>query len=116
MFPMAYGEDVVRERRRLVLDPYSNEQTLADWSDPDKATIEGVAIAPSSSTEPLQDDRRQVITRMSIYCAPGSDVRPADRIRARTGLWEVVGEIADWHNPFTGWNPGVEFELKKVMG
>ncbi len=46
MFPLADGQTVIRERRRLVLDPYSQENTLADWSDPLQLTLEGVAIAP----------------------------------------------------------------------
>jgi hypothetical protein len=116
VFPLANGETVVRERRKLVEDPYSEEETLADWTDPDKIDLEGVAIAPSSSTEPVSDARQQVITQMSIYCAPTDDVLPKDRIRARSGLWSVEGEVADWKNALTGWNPGAEFRIKKVSG
>ncbi|MDQ0735329.1 hypothetical protein [Arthrobacter agilis] len=116
MFPLPDGETVVRVRRRLVLDPYSNEQTLGDWSDPDRLTVEGVAIAASSTVEAVNDSRSQVITQMSIYCGPDEDIRAHDRIEARSGLWEVQGDILTSPNPFTGWSPGSEFAIRKVDG
>lgn len=116
MFPLANGETVVRQRASLVADPYSGESTKRDWSSPDELELVGTAIAPSSSTEPVSVDRQQVITSMSLYCGAGSDVLPEDRIRARSGLWQVEGEVGDWRNPFTGWAPGAEFRVKKVAG
>lgn len=116
MFPLANGETVTRERAQLVADPYSGEPTKRDWSDPDTRDLEGVAIAPSTGTETRTDDRRTLTTDMSLYGEPGIDVLPDDRIRARSGLWEVEGEVADWKNALTGWNPGVEFRIRKVVG
>lgn len=116
MFPLADGQTVIRERRRLVLDPYSQENTLADWSDPLQLTLEGVAIAPSSSVEVADVNRRQVITQMSIYCGPDEDILEGDRIRDGSVLWDVEGEVANWKNPLTGWAPGAEFRIKKVAG
>lgn len=116
MFPLADGQTVVRERRRLVMDPYSNEATQADWSDPLELVLEGVAIAPSSSIEPLAVDRRQVVTQMSIYCGADEDILEGDRIRDGSVRWEVEGEVANWKNPLTGWAPGAEFRIRKVVG
>jgi hypothetical protein len=116
MFPLANGETVVRERGTPVHDSYSGESTEVDWTDPDKKDIEGVAIAPSSSVETKNEGRTTITTAMSLYGAPGMDVLPGDRIRARSGIWEVEGEVADWKNAFTGWNPGVELSVKKVVG
>lgn len=116
MFPLPNGETVVRLRRKMVLDPYSQEETLGSWDDPDVLLIEGCAIAPSSSTEPRSENRQMVITGMSIYGPPDMDVLPHDRIRARTGTWSVQGEAADWTNAFTGWRPGAEFSIEKVTG
>jgi hypothetical protein len=79
-------------------------------------TIEGAAIGPSSTQEPSSDDRQMVITSMSLYCASGLDVKPADRVQARSGLWDVVGEEQAWSSPFTGWAPGSEYQLRKVAG
>lgn len=102
MFPLADGQTVIRERRRLVLDPYSQENTLADWSDPLQLTLEGVAIAPPSSSVEVADvNRTQVITQMSIYCGPDEDILEGDRIRDGSVLWDVEGEVANWKNPLT---------------
>lgn len=116
MFPLKFGETVVRERGQMVADPYSGEATKRDWADPDELDIEGVAIAPSTGSETRTEDRNPIVTDMSLYAAPGVDVLPHDRIRARSGLWDVEGEVADWKSPFTGWNPGVEFRIRKVSG
>jgi hypothetical protein len=116
MFPLANGETVTRERAQLVPDPYSGEPTKRDWTAPDLLELEGVAIAPSSSTDTRSVDRTTTETRMSLYAGPGVDVLPEDRIRARSGLWRVEGEVADWRNALTGWNPGVEFQITKVSG
>lgn len=116
MFPLANGETVTRERGQLVADAYSGQPTKRVWTDPDSIELEGVAIAPSSSTETRTEDRSSVTTGMSLYAAPGVDVLPHDRIRARSGLWDVEGEVADWKSALTGWNPGVEFRVKKVAG
>ncbi len=116
MFPLANGERVVRLRRKMVLDPYSEQETLGSWDDPDELPIDGCAIAPSSSTEPANDNRQMVITGMSIYGPPDMDVQAHDRIRARTGVWDVEGDNADWVNAFTGWRPGAEFRIEKVVG
>lgn len=117
MFPMPYGEPLVRLRRRMAPDPYSGESTRSDWSAPDSLDLEGAAIAPSSSTERASTFNRQtVITSMSIYGPAGMDVLPGDRIKARTKLWEVTGEKADWRNPLTGWEPGVELPVERMTG
>jgi hypothetical protein len=116
MFPLANGETVIRLRRRMILDPYSGEETLGTWADADEHPIEGCAVAPSSTTAPVNDNRQMTITTMSVYGPADMDVLPHDRIRSRSGLWEVDGENAAWANPFTGWRPGDEFPLKKVNG
>lgn len=111
-----HGETVTRERGTPVTDPYSGEATGRDWSAPATLPIEGAAIGPSSTTEQATDDRRTVTSSMSLYCASGLDVEEHDRIRARSGLWDVVGEEQAWLNPFTGWAPGSEYQLRKVVG
>lgn len=116
MFPMPYGETLYRQRRRLVMDEYSQEETLPDWSNPDELPLEGAAIAPSTSTKTRTVDRTIVQTSMSLYTAPGEDVRPEDRIRATSGIWQVKGEVANWTHPSTGWRPGAEFSVEKVEG
>lgn len=116
MFPMPHGETLYRQRRRLVMDEYSQGETLADWTHPDELPLEGAAIAPSTSTKTRTVDRTVIQTSMSLFAAPGVDVRPEDRIRTAAGVWQVKGEVANWTNPFTGWRPGAEFTVEKVEG
>jgi len=111
-----HGETVTRLRRSLVLDPYSGEETLGSWESPDELVIPGVAIGPSSSVELNTEDRAQVTTSMSLYGAQGLDIKPADRIRARSGLWDVVGDELAFTSPFTGWAPGSEYRVRRVAG
>lgn len=117
MFPLENGETVVRVRGKLVADSYSGEMTKRVWDDnPDELDIVGVAIAPSTGSEFTTEDRKQTVVGMSLYAEPGVDVLPDDRIRARSGLWQVEGVVADYLNALTGWNPGVEFRIRKVAG
>lgn len=116
MFPLKHGETVTRLRRAMVLDPYSQEYTQGSWDGAEELEIRGVAIAPASSVEPALDGRQQVVTAMSVYGAQGLDILPADRIRARSGMWDVVGDEQAWSNPFTGWAPGSEYAIKGVAG
>lgn len=115
-FPLKHGETIVRLRRRLVDDPYSGEATLGDWSDADELEIKGVAIAPTSSVEVDEAGRQMVVTGVSIYGAADADIAAEDRLRARSGLWDVVGDFVVWRSPFTGWEPGAQASIKKATG
>lgn len=115
MFPLANGETVIRLRRTLIEDTFSGLPTKGDWTTANRLTLEGVSIQPSSTVEAVNDSRAQVITQMSLYCETGSDVLPMDRIEAASALWEVQGEIQNHTSGFTGWSPGSEFGIKKVL-
>lgn len=79
-------------------------------------TIPGCVLAPRYSNEESGLSSR-VITGFSLYGPAGSDILAADRIKdPRTGnFYDVVGEAAEWENPFTGWAPGFEAALERVM-
>lgn len=109
-------EPVTRLRRRLVLDPYSQEYTLADWTDPDRLPIDDAAVGPSSSVLVTDATRQQVDTSVSLYCLADADVEPGDRIVARDRTWEVEGEALAIVNPLTGWRAGREVRLGRVIG
>lgn len=116
MFPLPNGETVIRLRRQLIRDPYSDEETLGSWEGADEMVIRGVAIAPTSSVEPDADGRQLVVTGVALYCAADEDIQPEDRIRARSGLWDAKGELLTWRSPFTGWEPGAQVSIEKVKG
>lgn len=126
-----FGEQVVRERRQQVLDPYDPGALVpGSWEDPlDYLEVEQAFVASSSSTAPVDATRSQILTEKSLYCTePSVDVRPGDRIRRGgvrdedTGTWsggEVlyvnVRPAADT-NPFSGWQPVIEIPLDMTEG
>lgn len=129
-----FGEQVVRERRQPVQDPYDPgnpaSQVPGSWEDPlAYLVVEGAFVASSSSSAPVDATRSQILTEKSLYCTdPSVDVQPRDRIRRGgtldedTGTWsggEVlyvnVRPAADT-NPFTGWQPAVEIPLDMTEG
>lgn len=113
---MPFGEDVERARRKMVIDQYSELPTQGSWDDPELITIEGAAIAPSSTTSYKDATRASVTTSMSFYCLQTDDVQDGDRITARTGTWEVQGDCLVFTNPLTGWEPGAEFFVQRIKG
>lgn len=125
-----FGEQVVRERRQLVIDPYDPGAPVpGSWGDPlTYLELDGAFIASSSSTAPLDATRSQILTEKSLYLTdPDADVRAGDRVRrggskGGDGIWrggEVlyvnVRPAADT-NPFTGWQPVVEIPLDMTEG
>ena len=129
-----FGEQVVRERRQPVQDPYDPgnpaSQVPGSWEDPlAYLELDDVFVASSSSTAPVDATRSQILTEKSLYCTePSVDVQAGDRIRRGgtfdedTETWsggEVlyinVRPTADT-NPFTGWQPVVEIPLDMSEG
>jgi hypothetical protein len=115
---MAFGQTVVRERRKRIPDPY-NPDRLVDgpWDDPDTLELPGSFVASSSSSATNTATRTQVITTKSLYCTdPTADVRVGDRIRDGERVYPVDAVPAADTNPFTGWQPVKEIPLKEVLG
>ena len=91
------GETVVRVRAVPVLDPYSNEETDLDWSDPDLLDIETLAPAePRPSSEPVQDARNAVTSGWTLYLPATADITAADRVRVRGMEYPVQGVPSVW--------------------
>lgn len=125
------GEQVVRERRQPVTDPYNpSSQVPGSWGDPlAYLVLEQAFVASSSSTAPVDATRSQILTEKSLYLTdPSADVQPGDRIR-RGGTLDVVSGVwsggtvlyvnvrpAADTNPFTGWQPVVEIPLEVSEG
>ncbi|WP_312672838.1 hypothetical protein [Microbacterium sp.] len=126
-----FGEQVVRERRIPVVDPYDpGTQVPGSWEGPlDYLPLEHAFVASSSSSAPATVTRAQILTDKSLYLSePSADVQPGDRIRRGgtfdedAGTWSggVVLYVnarpeADT-NPFTGWQPVVEIPLDMTEG
>lgn len=96
------------------LDPYS-EVVEVDWATAVEATLTRVAFAPVDSSDALTMNGRWVESTLALWSLNHDlDVQAADRIRYGGALWEVTGEGARWHNPFSGRKAGAVFGLKAI--
>lgn len=110
------GETVVRKRRALVVDPYSQETTLGSWATATTTNILGCAVSQGSTSEPLQDGRAQVVSDFTVFMPAGTDVTAQDRLTIRGVECQVDGHPFDWRSPFTGWAPGLAVNATRVEG
>lgn len=111
-----YGETVTVLTAGTTTDPYSGE-TVPSWDEtPTSVDVAGVGVEPRPSGEPLQDARNQVTSGFTLYFPPGATVTPQNRVIVRGGTYDVLGEPAEWVNPFTGWNPGTVVQVERSEG
>lgn len=74
------------------------------------------AFAPEGSTELIQG-QVMVIANPTFYLAAGAPTPAAtDRLRVRGVLYDIDGEPREYHNPFTGNEPGPVLRLERVTG
>lgn len=118
MFP--HGETVVRLRRLMATDPYSDESAPRAWGDeghePDALEIEDCAFNPGGSAEVSADGRSIVTTNPTVYAPIDADVKAGDRLVVHGVAYDVDGNPAAWRNPFTGWAAGMAVSLELVEG
>lgn len=60
--------------------------------------------------------RDTVLSQPTAYLPAGTPITTIDNIEVRGRRFQVDGNPADWHNPFTGTNPGLEVRLKTGTG
>lgn len=114
MVPFQVGETVSRIRAPLVGDRYGNQ--VRDWDNATRVDIPGCGVAPRTSGEETEQGRQGVIVGIAVYAPAGTDIGPHDRLDVRGEVYEVDGEVADWRSPFTGWQPGIVVNLRRVEG
>lgn len=113
----AFGQNVLRDRRPLIPDPYNAARLVwGDWADAETVTIEGAWVASSSSSLSQTATRVQILTEKSLFCRPDADVQPGDRIRAGGTTYYVTVKPSADTNPFTGWSPVLEVPLEDREG
>lgn len=93
------------------------ENRFGDFTDAGEHQVGPCGIDYTASTEPAEQPV-DVVTRLAVLYAPaGSDITPTDRLRLPDGtVWQVVGYVAAFSSPLTGWNPGLSVRIQKVMG
>lgn len=109
-FPLPHGITVRVHRVHRGSRVKHGDKTYAYSHD-----IVGCAMAPRYSTEITQPNRHGTIVGFSLFGPPGSDILAEDRIETADGnFYNVVGEAAEWANPFTGVRAGFEAALERV--
>lgn len=106
-FPMPFVRDYTVRRARLILDPYSGQETAPDWDNATEWTVQGF-LAHTTSTELVTEPNRQNVRSDATLTIPdpNADVQRGDRVADGDGrTWIVQGFAQDDVNPFTGWQP-----------
>lgn len=114
MFP--FGETITILTAGLEEDPYSGDLAPSWELPPSEVVVPGVGVEPRPSGEPTQEARNAVMSGFTLYLPTGTEIGPQNRVLARGETYEVLGEPAEWRNPFTGWAPGVVVQVERVEG
>lgn len=111
------GEQVVRLRRRELIDDYSGTVTLGDWDTPDELPLDGAYVASSSTSARRDAARNELLEEKSLYLGdPHADVQAQDRVRAQGVTYSIDGMPSADGSPWTGWQPIREIPLTRVVG
>ena|GEM_PF-2150160 len=93
-------------------DVYGTASTATTGVYAPSSGVAGVA----GSAEAMQG-QEMVVTQPTFYLSDGAPVPTAtDRLQVRGLLYEIDGEAAVYHNPFTGYEPGPVLRLTRVTG
>lgn len=111
-----HGETVIVLRGRPVTDAYSRQETGISFDDPIPTTFERCAVGQTSTVERVEAGRTAVVTDLVVVLPYDADVTARDRIKIRGQVHEIVGDPFPVKNPFTGWTPGTEVHVGRVVG
>lgn len=101
-----FGETVIRQRAKPIIDPYSELETGKDWGDPDELVFDDAIVWDSKTTDPIEVGREPVDSDFTCSLPYGADVQPDDRVVVRGLTCEVEGRPFDHRCPFTGVEEG----------
>ena len=87
---------------------------IYDWSDPDRLTINGCSVQPSS-TSLSQDGRVEGVTDgLTVYGPVDADVRAGDRIEFAGAVYTILGDPLVW--PGVGRLAHIQLNLQRWRG
>lgn len=109
----SFGESVIFEAV-VTGSEDAHGNPVETWGAP--VTVEGCAFAPAGSIESVEPGRNPVVTSPTVFAPAGTAVSARDRVTVRGLLYQVDGDPAVWHNPYTGSDPGVAITLERVGG
>lgn len=84
--------------------------------EPGRVTLVDPIFAPVSSADINDRGRSGVTVDGTLFLHYGADLIHTDQVEIDGVLYDVVGELGQWKNPFTGWNAGSEVALKRAAG
>lgn len=93
--------------RRYDADATNSRGDKVDrWADAVPSAGWAIAFTPSS-TEPATPDAVEAVEiPVTLYGPFDSQITARDRVVVDGAVFEVVGEVARWHNAHTGQRPG----------
>lgn len=116
---MPATETIIRIRAGTKPDPYNPSGSAADWGHPNTIELDGF-IASSSSMQTTDRLDTTVESSATLTCPdPEADIRVGDIIHPSddpSRRWRVVSIPSNDRNPFTGWRPTLEAQLREVQG
>lgn len=78
--------------------------------------LENVGFAPESTEEVTTDRRVSTEAKLIVFGSP-VPYTARDQFTVRGVRYGVLGTSSGgWRNPFTGWSPGQEIQLRRVTG
>jgi head-tail adaptor len=108
------AEKVTVLRAAASIDGYGDPVT--DWTTPTRTDVYARGVEPRPSGEPVQDARNAVTSGFTVYLPLGTDLTPADRLEVRGKAYDVLGEPAEWRNPWGGGFGGLVVQTERTEG
>ena len=95
-------------------DAYGDPATSTD----DRLVLDGAFVAPRTSDAVDSPGRDGVVVGLTLFAPLDADVVRSDlfEVDGDEELWRVVGEIARWEQPQTGWRAGLTAALERAAG
>lgn len=103
-----HGETVTLVSTTTTTDPLGDSTTTtvtSEWGP--------CAVAPRYANESTDPRVAPLVVGLTVY-GPVVDIDADDTVVVRGETWQVDGLPAEWRNPFTGWAPGIEVQLKRA--
>lgn len=111
-----FNQTAVRVRAGVKTDRGGN--TVPDWSSPNRLTVTGLNVQPTSQSEDVDEQRDAAITGYRVQSTEGTapDIKATDRIEWAGQSFEVDGEVAVWPDLFTDTVHHIEFVMVRATG
>lgn len=78
-------------------------------------TVPGCVVYDTPGSEAVKGQDTVTYTA-TVLAPPGTVVASTDRVNVDGVTFEVVGEPVVWVSPYTGRSPGVQINLRRVVG